>query len=306
MDTDHVNEMKIGVIFPSTQMETDAGAIRAYAEGVAALGYSHILAYDHVLAADRTMHAKWDHLYDVDSRFREPMVLFGYLAAVTDLELVTGVLIAPQRQTVLLAKQAAEVDLLCQGNFRLGLGLGWNHLEYEALGQRFNVRGARLEAQIQLMRTLWTERSVSFRGEFDQVNGAGISPRPIQRPIPIWVGAQSPVGLKRAGRLACGWFPLVPPGADLDTAKAVVSESALSVGRDPASIGMEGRVFWTGDAERLVSEVSAWKETGATHVAIRTADAAHLRTDGFRPTSVFHHLLALKHAADALRLAGGD
>jgi probable F420-dependent oxidoreductase len=194
--------MHIGVVFPQTEIGADAMGVRVYAETVERLGYTHLLAYDHVLGADPAVHAPWTGPYDVHTSFHEPFVLFGYLAAATSLELVTGVIILPQRQTALVAKQAAEVDLLTGGRFRLGVGIGWNAVEYAALGKTFTDRGRRSEEQVALLRRLWTEQSVTFDGEHEQVIGAGISPLPIQRPIPIWFGAQSPPAYRRAGRLA--------------------------------------------------------------------------------------------------------
>ena len=205
--------MRIGVVFPQTELEGDAGAVRAYALGVQELGFSHVLVYDHVVGADPAAHLGWNGPYDVHTTFHEPFVLFGYLAALTSLELVTGIIILPQRQTALAAKQAAEVDLLTNGNFRLGVGIGWNEVEYEALGQDFHTRGRRMDEQIGLLRRLWTEPSVTFHGTFDQIPAAGLAPLPVQRPIPVWVGAQSARGYQRAGRLADGWFPQMPPGA---------------------------------------------------------------------------------------------
>ena len=172
----------------------------------------------------------------------ETFVLFGYLAAFSSLELVTGILILPQRQTVLVAKQAAEVDLLSEGRLRLGIGIGWNHVEYDALGQDFSTRGRRIEEQVGLLRRLWTEESVTFDGRFDHVSGAGLAPLPVQRPIPVWFGAQSEPALRRAGRLADGWFPQVAPGAGLEEALGVVRSGAAEAGRDPAAIAMEGRI----------------------------------------------------------------
>ena len=198
--------MRIGVVFPQTELGGDAGAVRAYAQRTGELGFTHVLAYDHVVGADPVVHEGWDGPYDVHTTFHEPMVLYGYLAAVTSMELVTGIIILPQRQTALVAKQAAEVDLLTGGKFRLGVGIGWNRVEYEALGQDFSTRGQRLEEQITLLRRLWTEPAVTFRGTFDQITGAGLAPMPVQRPIPLWVGAHSPPAYRRAGRLAGGWF----------------------------------------------------------------------------------------------------
>src|SRR5579859_7042033 len=178
--------MKIGVVFPQTEIGADAGAVRAYAQRVEELGYGHVLAYDHVLGADPAVHVGWSGPYDVRTTFHEPLVLFGYLAALTSLELVTGIIILPQRQTALVAKQAAEVDLLTGGRFRLGIGLGWNAVEYEALGEDFTNRGKRSEEQVEVIRKLWTERSVTFEGKYHRVTGAGLAPLPNQRPIPVW------------------------------------------------------------------------------------------------------------------------
>src|SRR5512132_1506415 len=174
--------MRIGVVFPQTELGGDVGAVRAYGEGVAGLGYTHLLAYDHVVGADPTVHAGWAGPYDVSTTFHEPFVMFGYLAAITSIELVTGIIILPQRQTALVAKQAAEVDLLTEGRFRLGVGLGWNAVEYHALGTDFSDRGRRSVEQVELLRRLWTERSVTYDGTYEHVTGAGIAPLPIQRP----------------------------------------------------------------------------------------------------------------------------
>ena len=221
--------MRIGVVFPQTEIGADVGAVRAYAERVEELGFSHLLAYDHVLGADPEAHAPWTGPYDVHTTFHEPLVLFGYLAAVTSLELVTGIIILPQRQTALAAKQAAEVDLLTGGRLRFGVGLGWNAVEYEALGQDFSNRGRRIEEQVTLLRRLWTEPIVTFEGSYEQVTAAGLAPLPVQRPIPVWFGAQSQRAYERAGRLADGWFPQVPPGPRLEQARSVVAAGATLV-----------------------------------------------------------------------------
>lgn len=265
--------MRTGVVFPQTEIGADVADVRRYAETVERLGYTHLLAYDHVVGADPVVHAPWDRAYDVHTTFHEPFVLFGYLAAATSLELVTGVIILPQRQTALVAKQAAQVDLLTSGRFRLGVGVGWNAVEYESLGKEFGDRGRRSEEQITLLRQLFTEQSVTFRGEHEQVIGAGISPLPIQRPIPIWIGGSSAPAYRRAGRLADGWFPQVRPGPELDAAKAIIDEAALAAGRDPAQIGMEGRVNFTGEVAKALAHAEVWREAGATHVSINTMGA---------------------------------
>jgi probable F420-dependent oxidoreductase len=283
--------MRIGVVFPQTELGGDAGAVRAWAQRAGELGFTHVLAYDHVAGADPAVHTGWDGPYDVHTTFHEPMVLYGYLAAVTSMELVTGIVILPQRQTVLVAKQAAEVDLLTGGKFRLGVGIGWNRVEYEALGQDFSTRGKRLEEQITLLRRLWTEQSVTFSGTFDRITGAGLAPMPVQRPIPVWVGAQSPRAYRRAGRLADGWFPLMAPGPQLDAARQIVAEAAAEAGRDQASLGMEGRLRWQQDRDKMAAAMRQWQDADATHLSVNTMGAG-LKT-------VDDHLAALATAAEA-------
>jgi len=289
--------MRIGVVFPQTEIGADAGAVRAYAERVSELGFTHIVAYDHVLGADPVAHAPWTGPYDVHTTFHEPMVLFGYLAAVSSLELVTGIIILPQRQSALVAKQAAEVDLLTGGKFRLGVGLGWNAVEYEALGKDFANRGRRIEEQVALLRRLWTEQSVTFDGEYERVTAAGLAPPPVQRPIPVWFGASSPRAYERVGRLADGWFPQVPPGRKLDEARGIIDAAARKAGRDPAALGLEGWLRWDEQGTtRLVDHAGRWREAGATHLSVNTMGTGLSAVDG--------HLAALTEAAAALGLPG--
>jgi len=285
--------MRVGVVFPQTEIGADVGAVRAYAQRVEELGYRHVLAYDHVLGADPEVHRGWQGPYDLTTTFHEPFVLFGYIAGLTSLELVTGIIILPQRQTALVAKQAAEVDLLSRGRFRLGIGLGWNAVEYEALGQDFSTRGRRAEEQVELLRRLWTEPSVTFRGRFDRVTGAGLAPLPVQRPIPVWFGAQSERAYRRVGRLADGWFPQVPPGPKLDQARSVVEQAAVEAGRDPVGLGMEGRASWRDDPGKLAEHAATWRQAGATHLSVNTMGAG-LRT-------VDDHLRVLETAAGILK-----
>jgi probable F420-dependent oxidoreductase len=286
--------MQIGVVFPQTEIGPDVGAVRAYGERAEQLGFRHLLAYDHVLGADPAVHEGWSGPYDLSTTFHEPLVLFGYLAAITKLELVTGIIILPQRQTALVAKQAAEVDLLTDGRFRLGIGLGWNRVEYEALGKDFATRGRRSDEQVELMRRLWTEQSVTFEGSDDRVTGAGLAPLPVQRPIPVWFGAQSPAAYRRAGRLGDGWFPQVQPGPKLDEARGVVEQAAAEAGRDPAAIGMEGRVTFTGDVDDLTARTGSWEQAGASHLSVNTMSTGLVGVD--------QHLAALELAAEALGL----
>jgi len=289
--------MQIGVVFPQTEIGADVGPVRAYAQAAEELGYAHLLAYDHVVGADPEVHAPWRGPYDVATTFHEPFVLFGYLAAVTTMELVTGIIILPQRQTVLVAKQAAEVDLLTQGRFRLGVGIGWNPVEYQALDMSFGDRGRRSEEQIELMRRLWTERSITFEGRDHIVEGAGLAPLPRQRPIPVWIGGQSPRAYERMGRLADGWFPQVTPGPKLDEARGIVDQSAIDAGRDPAALGMEGRVSWgEGGADTVAHHAERWRASGASHIAVNTMGAGLATVDD--------HIAALAESAAALGLTG--
>jgi probable F420-dependent oxidoreductase len=286
--------MRIGVVFPQTEIGADAGAVRAYAEHVEELGFTHLLAYDHVVGADPKIHLGWDGPYDLHNMFHEPLVTFGYLAAVTtSLELVTGIVILPQRQAVLVAKQAAEVDLLSRGRLRLGVGLGWNAVEYEALGEDFSTRGKRCEEQVELMRKLWTEQTVTYHGTYHRVTGAGLAPLPVQQPIPVWFGASSPRACRRAGRLGDGWFPMVGPGPKLEQARQELAHGATEAGRDPAQIAMEGRVSWNGNADDMADGLRSWAEAGASHMSINTMGAGL--------ASVDDHLAALTTAAEIAR-----
>lgn len=287
--------MQIGVVLPQTELGGDVGAIRAYAAGAEELGFAHLLAYDHVVGADPAVHVGWNGPYDLSTTFHEPFVLFGFLAGITSMELVSGIVILPQRQTVLVAKQAAEVDLLAEGRFRLGVGIGWNAVEYEALGQPFDQRGRRMSEQIPLLRRLWTEESVSHQGEFDTITGAGLAPMPVQRPIPVWIGGRSDAAYRRMGRLADGWFPQVRPGPDLDHALGVIATAAEEAGRDPAAIGMEGRAQPDpDDPERVVRQVERWRAAGASHVSLDTMRTGQATVDG--------HLALLATAAESLDL----
>ncbi|HZO63234.1 MAG TPA: LLM class F420-dependent oxidoreductase, partial [Gaiellaceae bacterium] len=227
--------MRLGVVFPQTEIGADPGGVRAYAQGVEEIGYTHLLAYDHVLGADASSRKDWAGPYTAEHQFHEIFVLFGYLAAVVPkLELVAGVLVLPQRQTALVAKQAAAIDVLSGGRLRLGVGLGWNHVEFEALGEEFSDRGRRSEEQIEVLRRLWTEPVVDFEGRWHRIPAAGINPLPVQRPIPIWIGGSAEAAIRRTARLADGFFPQRPLeggwAATIDRLRSWAEEA----GRDPA------------------------------------------------------------------------
>ena len=274
--------MKTGAVFPQTEIGADPAAVRDYVQAVEELGYSHMMVYDHVLGADTSHHANWQGSYTSESMFHEPFVLFGYLAGITTtIELVTAVLILGQRQTALVAKQAAEVDLLTGGRLRLGVGVGWNHVEYEALNQEFSNRGQRYAEQIRLLREFWTQEVVEFEGRYHKVDYAGVNPQPVQRPIPIWMGAggrADPVPtdrvLRRVARLADGWFPQMQPGDDARATVERLKVFAKEAGRDAATIGMEPRNnLGDGDPEFWQEQAEVWEDMGATHLSVNTMRA---------------------------------
>ena len=290
--------MKLGVIFPQTEIGNDPVAIRDYAQAAEQLGYNHLLVYDHVLGAppERLDRLGFPPPYSHKTAFHEPFVLFGFLAGLTTrLELVTGILVLPQRQTALVAKQAAEVDVLTGGRLRLGVGIGWNFVEYEALGEDFRNRGRRCEEQVALLRQLWTKELVDLDGRYHTVHGAGINPLPVQRPIPVWMGAMAEAAIKRAARIADGWFPQFPPGPDGAARLERLRGYLRDAGRKPEDFGIEGRIGLartTEDERKAMLE--GWSELGATHVSFNTM-AASL-------TSPQDHVDAIRRFKD---LAGG-
>ena len=265
--------MKIGVVFPQTEIGQDPSAIREYTQAVEAMGYTHILAFDHVLGANPDRPGGWKGPYTYRHAFHEPFVLFGFCAAVTRrLELVTGIVILSQRQTALVAKQAAAVDVLSGGRLRLGIGVGWNPVEFEALGESFKNRGRRVEEQIELMRLLWTKELVTFDGQWHRVPDAGINPLPVQQPIPVWMGGESDVVFRRAARLADGWMPHFRPGADAQATVDRLHSLVREAGRDPARFGIEGRFSLAQvPVEERVKEMAAWRALrGITHLCVNT------------------------------------
>ena len=265
--------MRLGVIFPQTEIGADPVAVRDFAQAAESLGYEHLVVFDHVLGADASKREGWKPYYDHTDMFHEPFVLFGYIAGITEnIELVTSVLILGQRQTALVAKQAAEVDVLTGGRLRLGIGTGWNRVEYEALGENFHNRGRRSVEQIELMRALWTQEVVSFQGRYHQVTDAGINPLPVQRPIPVWLGGDADAVVRRVARIADGWFPQFKPDTAGQERVGQMREYAKEAGRDPLSIGIEGfisleNVRSPDDAQRAAE---AWANAGATHLSVIT------------------------------------
>ncbi len=276
--------MKIGVVFPQTEFDGDALAVRDYAQTVEELGFSHIAAYDHVLGANPDRPGGWQGRYTYKDPFLEPFVLFSYMAAVTrQVMLATNIIILPQRQTALVAKQAATLDVLSGGRVRLGIGLGWNAVEYTALNEDFHTRGRRIEEQVEVLRRLWTAPLVTFAGKWHTIPDAGINPLPIQRPIPIWFGGTADAALRRAARVGDGWMCNFRDPRDARPAVARLMQYLREAGRDAASFGFEARIPY-GDGSPRVWEalLRDWQALGATMFSVNTmgigfdSPAAHL------------------------------
>jgi probable F420-dependent oxidoreductase len=291
--------VRIGVTFPQTEFGNDPAALRDYAQAIEGMGYTHFLAYDHVLGADTSVRPNWSGPYTALTPFHEIFVLLGYVAAVTTtLELVTGVVILPQRQTALVAKQAAEVDLLSGGRMRLGVGVGWNAVEFEGLDKNFHDRGERSEEQIALLRALWTEPVITFEGRWERVIAAGINPLPVQRPIPVWIGGYVEATFRRVGEIGDGWFPWREPDETMRAAIARIHDYARAAGRDPSRIGLEPQLnVGRGDPDGWRAFVAGWRELGATHLCLSTMGNGFATPD--------EHLAALSRAATELGVQGG-
>jgi probable F420-dependent oxidoreductase len=289
--------VKIGVTFPQIEFGNDAHAIRDYAQTVEALGFSHILAYDHVLGANPNRPGGWKGPYTCQNPFHEPFLLFSHMAAVTQkIEFVTGIIILPQRQTVLVAKQAASLDVLSGGRLRLGIGLGWNQVEYVALNQDFTTRGRRVEEQVDLLRRLWTQPLVEYTGRWHTIPDAGINPLPIQRPIPIWFGGHADPVLRRLARMGDGWLPLFKTPAETRPALQKLDDYLAQAGRTRKDIGIEPRLqYGDGEPDTWLALVRAWQDAGATHLSVNTMGC------GF--ATPVDHMRALRTFAEAMDLA---
>lgn len=266
--------MQIGAIFPTTEIGSDPAVIRDWAQTAEGLGYDYILTFDHVLGAEHSgREPALFGPYTENDPFHEPFVLFAYLAGLTErIEFATGVIILPQRPAALVAKQAAQVDVLSGGRLRLGVGTGWNYVEYEALGVPYAGRGKRFDEQIEVMRALWSEELVDFEGEFHRIDRASILPRP-SRPIPIWFGAIQPVALKRAVKLGDGLLLAAAPSvvAPLaDQARGLLAE----IGRPEAGYGFEAAVDFSLGPDAWARESELWREKGGTHLSLRAMDTA--------------------------------
>lgn len=288
--------MKIGVVFPQTEFPSDPLAIRDFAQAAEGLGYSHLLAYDHLVGANPNRPGGWSGPYTYTDPFQEPLILFSYLAGLTEqLSFISGIIILPQRETVLFAKQAATLDVLCQGRLRLGVALGWNKVEYIAQNQDFHNRGARIEEQVQVLRKLWTQELVTFKGRWHTIPDAGLNPLPVQRPIPLWFGGHADAVLRRVARLGDGWLPNYRSAEDAAEALAKLQAYIQEAGRDIKDIGVEPRLrYEEGDGAAWRTLAEGWTQAGATHLTVITMGA------GF--TTPGEHIQAITRYAQALEI----
>ncbi|MGU3290871.1 LLM class F420-dependent oxidoreductase [Williamsia sp. M5A3_1d] len=266
-----MSDLQIGIVYPQTELRGDPAAVGVFARAVEDLGFDHLLAYDHVLGAVRDGRSReLVGTYSERDPFHDPLVLFGYLAGITErIGFATGVMVLPQRQTALVARQAADVSLLSGGRLRLGVGVGWNHVEFEALGQDFRTRGAREEEQIDLLRKLFTEPVVDYAGRFDRVDRATLLPKPAE-PIPIWLGGAGDKAHDRAARVADGFIHF---GGGAHRAAEVAEDlrqRLVAHGRDGVDFGADYVAPATSDVDAQVAEIEAWRAAGGTHVSLVT------------------------------------
>jgi probable F420-dependent oxidoreductase len=292
-------------MYPGDELAIDVSALDSWIDTAVSAGYDHLAFGDHVVGVDpATTTPGWDKdwpdptgsrpAYTINDVFREPLIMLSYAAARCSLELVTGIMVLPQRQTVLVAKQAAEVDWLSNGRIRLGVGIGWNQAEYVALGMSYQSRGRVLEEQVEVLRRLWTEPAVTYEGGFHSLSGVGLQALPIQRPIPLWMGGESKRALERAGRLADGFFLTArsKPTPEVAGALALVREVASVHGRQ-AQFGVEARLIVGQNSDDDIRELSAaWVAMRATHLCIDT------RYAGF--TTIDQHLRTIRRVASVL------
>ena len=289
--------MKIGVVFPQIEFEPDPSAIRDYAQAVEGMGFTHMHAYDHVLGANPDRPGGFSGPYSYRDPFFEPFILFSYLAGLTHkIEFATGILILPQRQTALVAKQATTLDVLCNGRLRLGVGIGWNEVEYVALGENFHNRGKRIEEQVALLRQLWTQPLVKFEGRWHNIPDAGINPLPIRRPIPIWFGGSDDRVLRRMAQLGDGWMPGTRPIEQMRLLLDKLAQYLAEAGRERASFGIDARLNLSQVGPgSWIDFLHTWKELSATHLSVNTM--------GFGYETATSHVEALRRFAETIGLS---
>jgi probable F420-dependent oxidoreductase len=294
--------MQLGTLLPWSDIGGDPGAVRDYALEAEAIGYDFLEAPDHVLGVNAASRPGWDRNTNEDL-FHDPFVLFGFLAGcTTKLGFSTGVLILPQRQTVLAAKQAACLDVLCQGRFRLGIGVGWNEVEFTGLNEDFHNRGRRSEEQVRVMQALWREPHVTFEGRWHKIEDAGINPRPPSGKVPVWFGGHHDRTLERIAKLGDGWMPnAYLPGAEADAVFDRLRRLTAEAGRPADAVQLEVWVaMGSGTDIDWRNEVRGWKQAGVSYICLTTTfnRRHHRRIAGH---TMADHLAALRryHAAVA-------
>ena len=289
--------MRIGVVYPQTEFPPDPLAVRDFAQTAEGLGFTHILAYDHVLGASPDRPGGLNGPYTFRDPFLSPLLLFSYLAGLTQkIEFTTGVIILPQRQTALVAKQAATLDVLSGGRFRMGVGIGWNEVEYTALNAEFHTRGIQSEEQVQVLRALWAEALVTYHGRWHHIPEAGINPLPVKRSIPIWFGGHADLVLRRTAKLGDGWMPNYRTPDQARPALQRLGEYIQTAGRRPTDIGLEPRLrYENGDSSTWTELMHAWESAGATHFTVNSMGA------GF--TTANEHIQAMQKFARVLGVA---
>ena len=286
--------MKLGVVFPQTEFGNDPAAIKAYAQAAESLGYHHILAYEHVLGANPDRPGGWQGPYTHEHPFHDPFVLFGYMAAATEqIAFITGILILPQRETAVVAKQVATLDLLSNGRFRLGIGVGWNKVEYVALNQDFHTRGRRLDEQLDVLQKLWSEPLVTYHGNWHTIPDAGLKPRPT-RPIPLWFGGHADVVLQRVARLGAGWLPNYRQAAAAERSLAKLDHYLAENGRSRSDIGLEPRIHYgTANPDEWQATLDGWRSASTTHITLNTMSCGFDTPD--------KHIEAIEHFIKTVR-----
>ncbi len=293
--------MKLGTLIPQTDLGGAPEVLREFALTAEELGYDYIEAADHVLGVNGASRPNWGNLNTSADWFHDPFVLFGFLSPITKLAFSTGVLILAQRQTVLVAKQAACLDVLSGGRFRLGVGVGWNEVEFTGLNENFHNRGRRSEEQVRVMQALWAERHVTFQGKWHRIEDAGITPRPPSGRVPLWFGGHHDNTLRRIAKYGDGWMMLaLPAGAEALAAFDTLRRYAEQEGRDPAALGIE---IWTstavGGEREWREDFRFWQRAGVTHVTLASTHGRgiHVRIPG---RSMTDHLEALRRYKSAV------
>lgn len=287
-----MSKLKIGVVYPQIEYPSDPAAIRDYAQTAEEIGYTHILVYDHILGANPDRPGGWRGPYTYTDPFQEPFTFFSYLAGLTTkIQFTTGIIVLPQRQTALVAKQAATLDVLSGGRTRLGFSIGWNKVEYQALDQNFHTRGKRLDEQLEVLKLLWTQPLVTYEGRWHTIIDAGLNPLPVQQPIPIWIGGHHEAALKRIARFGEGWMPNFRDPQDATATVKRLRELVHEAGRSMDEIGIEPRLQY-GDPDHWEAYIENWRVFGATHISINTMGCGFTTPD--------EHIQAIRHFAEEM------